>query len=450
MATTTTPREGTMERRLDYIDIDTIEPATNNPKEHQIDSVRASIDRFGYVAPMIVDDRTGRLVVGHGRLESLIARRDAGETPPEGIRTDDTGRWLAPVIRGWASRSDADAAAYLVADNRYTELGGWDYQVLADLLDEIGDPELVDLTGWDPADLEDLLAGQVPQELPPALNDPDDTPGPTRYPVSAPGDVWRLGPHRVLCGDSTNIAAVESMMGGDRADCMWTDPPYGVHYVGKTSDALTIQNDTEAGLPGLLAGAFAVATAALKPGAPVYVAHPPGALQREFINAFDQAGWMWRQSLIWVKDNFALGHSDYHYRHEPIFYGFAPGGTGHLGRSGDHWYGDNAQDSVFEIPKPNRSSEHPTMNPVALVAAMLANSCPRGGLVYEPFGGSGSTLIAAHTLGMLAAVVELDPIYVDVICRRYQKHTGIIPERVLADGSTQPHDFSAGDDDRGD
>lgn len=147
-----------MERRLDYQDLDTITPAPNNPKEHQIDSVRASIDRFGYVAPMIIDDRTGRLVVGHGRLESLKARRDAGETPPEGIRIDDTGRWLAPVIHGWASRSDADAAAYLVADNRHTELGGWDHQALADLLEEIGDPDLIELTGWDPADLDELLA----------------------------------------------------------------------------------------------------------------------------------------------------------------------------------------------------------------------------------------------------------------------------------------------------
>lgn len=147
-----------MERRLDYQDLDTIEPAPNNPKEHQIDNVRASIDRFGYVAPMIIDDRTGRLVVGHGRLESLQARRDAGESPPEGIQTDDTGRWLAPVIHGWSSRSDADAAAYLVLDNRQTELGGWDHQALADLLDEIGDPDLIELTGWDPADLEELLA----------------------------------------------------------------------------------------------------------------------------------------------------------------------------------------------------------------------------------------------------------------------------------------------------
>lgn len=143
-----------MERHMDYVDIDTIAPAPNNPKGHTIDSVRASINRFGYVAPMIVDERTGRLVVGHGRLESLKARRAAGEDPPEGIVVDDTGHWRAPVVRGWSSRSDADAAAYLVADNRYTELGGWDHQALADLLDEIGDPDLVELTGWDTADLE--------------------------------------------------------------------------------------------------------------------------------------------------------------------------------------------------------------------------------------------------------------------------------------------------------
>lgn len=171
MTTNKAPRKGTMERRLDYQDLDSIEPAPNNPKEHQIDNVRASIDRFGYVAPMIIDDRTGRLVVGHGRLESLKARRDAGETPPEGIQTDDTGRWLAPVIHGWASRSDADAAAYLVLDNRQTELGGWDHQALVDLLDEIGDPDLIELVGWDPSDLEELLANNDNDNDGPGLTD---------------------------------------------------------------------------------------------------------------------------------------------------------------------------------------------------------------------------------------------------------------------------------------
>ena len=164
-----------MDRRLEYIDIDTIEPDPRNPKEHHIGSVMASIDRFGYVAPMIIDERTRRLVAGHGRLESLKARRAAGETPPEGISTDDTGRWLAPIIRGWASRSDQDAAGYLIADNRYTELGGWDHQALADLLDEIGDPDLIEITGWKSADLEELLAQ-------PSTTDGDDPTPPSDFP----------------------------------------------------------------------------------------------------------------------------------------------------------------------------------------------------------------------------------------------------------------------------
>jgi len=180
-----------MERRLDYQNIDTIEQAPNNPKEHQIDNVRASIDRFGYVAPMIVDDRTGRLVVGHGRLESLKARRDAGETPPEGIQTDPTGQWLAPVIRGWASRSDADAAAYLILDNRQTELGGWDHQAISDLLEEIGDPDLIELTGWDHAELEKALKQtQDDDESPEDFSAYNDDDIPTSYQCPSCGYEW--------------------------------------------------------------------------------------------------------------------------------------------------------------------------------------------------------------------------------------------------------------------
>lgn len=168
-----------MERRLEYVPLDTIQPAPNNPKEHHIQGVQASIDRFGYIAPMIIDDRTGTLVVGHGRLESLKARRDAGQTPPDGIQLSPDGQWLAPVIRGWGSRSDADAAAYLVADNRYTELGGWDHQALTDLLEEINDPELVELTGWDPADLEEILEGIDDEDDTPKPKAKDDTPSPS-------------------------------------------------------------------------------------------------------------------------------------------------------------------------------------------------------------------------------------------------------------------------------
>lgn len=146
-----------MARRLEYLDINTIMPARNNPKQHDGDKVQSSIGKFGYVAPMILDERTGRLVVGHGRLESLQALHASGATAPDGIEIDDNGNWRAPVIRGWASRSDADAAAYLVADNRHTELGGWNHYALAELLDSIGDPDLVDLTGWDLEELGKIL-----------------------------------------------------------------------------------------------------------------------------------------------------------------------------------------------------------------------------------------------------------------------------------------------------
>jgi DNA modification methylase len=184
-----------------------------------------------------------------------------------------------------------------------------------------------------------------------------------------------------------------------------------------------------------------VATAALKPGAAFYVAHPAGALHRTFTEAVYEAGWLLRQNLVWDKGSMILGHSDYHYRHEPVMYGYTAG-EGRRGRGGAGWYGDNSQTSVFEIPKPSRSEDHPTMKPVALVTAMLANSCPRKGLVYEPFGGSGTTLIAAHHLGMRAAVVELDARYADVILRRAQGFCGITPERVRPDGTTEPVSFT--------
>lgn len=426
----------TADRRIDYLPLDDIAPAPRNPKRHDGAAIRASIARFGFATPALRDERTGRLVVGHGRTEALRAMRADGEQPPAGVHTAPDGTWLVPVVTGWASRSDAEAEAYLVADNRHTELGGWDNEELAELLADLQefDPDLVDATGWDLAGLDELLAESLVTELPPALNNPDDAPPPPTDPISKPGDVWRLGRHRVLCGDSADVAAVEAMLAGNRADCMWTDPPYGVEYVGKTKDALTIQNDGAIGLADLLAGAFAVATVALRPGAPFYIAHPPGALSLTFAQAILDAGWSLRQQLVWVKNSFALGHNDYHYRHEPVWMGYTAGGTGRRGRGGDGWHGDDAQDSVFEVPKPARNGDHPTMKPVDLITAMLRNSCPPGGLVFEPFGGSGSTLIAAHQLGMRAAAVELDPRYVDVIVRRWVEAAG--QDAVRDDGKT--------------
>lgn len=388
------------------IPIDSLTRFPGNARRGDVERIRESIRRHGQYRAMVVRDAGDSLVIlaGNHTRDALVAEGHT-EARCEIITCDDD-----------------EARRINLADNRLAEIGSYDEDALAELLSYLdGD---YDGTGYTAEDVDALV--HMPEELP-ALTDPDDVPEPPKEPISTPGDVWNLGPHRVLCGDATDMAAVEAMLAGDRCHCMWTDPPYGVNYVGKTKDALTIANDGSGDLGELLAGAFAVATAAIRPGGTVYVAHPPGALHRQFLESFYEAGFLFRQGLIWVKDAMVLGHSDYHFRHEPIMFGYTDGGEGRCGRGGDGWYGDNSQTSVFEVPKPSRSEEHPTMKPVDLIVAMLKNSCPPAGMVFDPFGGSGSTLIAAHTLGRTARLVELDARYVDVICRRFQEHTGTKP-----------------------
>lgn len=424
-------------RRIDYMPLGDLKPARRNPKTHDLAAVRASIDRFGYADAAVIDERTGLLLGGHGRTDVLTLMHGRGEDPPEGVLLDHGGDWLVPVQRGWASATDAEAEALLLALNRTNERGGWDDTALADMLDGLftNAPDLAAAAGYNAADLDRLLADIAADTTEPAellVDDPDDAPPApaAKDTVSAVGDLWALGEHRLLVGDCTNIAAVDRLLPGERADCMWTDPPYGVDYVGKTTDALTITGDGAHSLSELLTGFFAVATAVLSPGAPAYIAHPPGPFSLTFGRHIDAAGWSLRQQLVWVKDVFVLGHSDYHYRHEPIWMAYTPGGEGRRGRGGPSWHGDNAQHSVFDVPRPKRSEDHPTMKPVELIRRMLANSCPTGGLVYDPFAGSGSTMIAAQLLGQRARLVELDPRYADVILRRYTEAIGGAPTRI--------------------
>ena len=210
-------------------------------------------------------------------------------------------------------------------------------------------------------------------------------------------------------------------MGAERADMMWTDPPYGVAYVGKTGDALTLDNDRldPEALEAFLLDCFTRAQAhAIKPGAALYVASPAGPLSMAFMRAFNAAGWKFRQGLVWVKDVLVLGRSDYHYRHEPILFGYAPGQPGRRGRGSKGWFGGNGETSVFEVPKPHASELHPTMKPVELIVQMARNSSPRGGVVYEPFCGSGSTMLACESAGRVCRAIELDPAYVAVTLER--------------------------------
>jgi DNA modification methylase len=227
-------------------------------------------------------------------------------------------------------------------------------------------------------------------------------------------------------------------MASKQADCLWTDPPYGVEYEGKTKAKLRIQNDGAADLPALLGAAFAAADGVMASSARFYIAAPAGPRGTDFRLAVARTGWTFHQALAWVKHSMVLGHSDYHYRHEDILYGWKKG-EGRIGR-GDHagtrWYGDNAQTSVLEIDRPTRSEDHPTMKPVALVAHCLGNSTKRGQHVLDPFMGSGTTLLACETLGRVAHGVEIDPRYCDVIITRWERATGLTADRGRAKRKT--------------
>ena len=411
-------------------------PYRSNPRVGNVETIAESLQVNGQYRPIVVNRRTREVLAGNHTLKAALH-----------LGWDRIAATFVDV-------DDEQAARIVLVDNRANDVAGYDDSALAALLDDLGTGNLAG-TGFSDADLAALLAGV--SDEPPALTPEDQAPSlPKAEPVSQVGDVWQLGPSILLCGDSTDSALVLDAMGGELADCEWTDPPYGVSYVGGTADALTIENDGKDDLPDLLPAAFRTAVACAKPGAPVYVAHADTE-RIIFEESMLAAGMLVRQNLVWVKNGLVLGRADYQYRHEPILtaetpaedseegvghepllYGFTEGGQGRLGRGGPRWFGDNKQTTVFEVPKPKRNGDHPTMKPVELIGRMLANSLRPGGLVLDLFGGSGSTLIAAHHHRSRAALVELDPRYADVICRRYQEHTGTVP---VLRATGKPHDF---------
>jgi DNA modification methylase len=212
-----------------------------------------------------------------------------------------------------------------------------------------------------------------------------------------------------------------------------TDPPYGVDYRGKTKRSLRIANDDGNGIADLLSETFPVLDKVLAPGTPIYLFHPAGPASAVFVKAFLDVGWQIRQGLVWVKDALVLGHGDYHFRHEPIIYGTTPGGR--LGRGRARWYGGHAQTSVFEVPRPRASLEHPTAKPVALISQLVANSSRIGDVVLDPFLGSGTTLIAAEQLGRRCCAIEIDARYADVAIARWEAFTGRQARKVESDGT---------------
>jgi DNA modification methylase len=394
------------------VPIGELTPDPQNSREHDaknLAAIEASLRQFGQHRAAVAQlrpDGTKVVRVGNGMLE---AARKIGWSHVAALSIEE---------------SDERAAARAVADNRAGELAAWNLEQLAATIDGLPD-DLVASIGFSSAEIDRLLGPA------PALAGADDAPDLPSEPTSRPGDTWVCGAHRLLCADATDAVAVARVMEGQRAAAMWSDPPFGVEYVGGTKEALTIQNDTAEGLPALLRNAFAVANGVLEPGAPFYIAHPTGPLAFEFESALRHVGWRHHETLVWVKDALVLGHSDYHLRHEGILYGWTagPGRSGRGSHAGSRWYGDNAQTSVFEIPRPKRSEAHPTMKPVELVARCLANSTKRGDLVFEPFSGSGSTLLACEQLGRSCRAVEIDGRYVDVAVQRWESVTGRKAER---------------------
>lgn len=440
-------------RRIEYLLLEDVHTAERNPRLHQsLDKVKASIRKYGFVEGAVHDARTGRIIAGHGRKQALQEMEAAGEDVPDGVVVDDQGRWLMPVQHGWSSADDEAAEALLVALNRLTETGGWERGQLATMLDELRErsPQDFDITDFSHADVDGMLAELAEAQYqgggdPEDLDDAPKRPNPEDA-ISVEGDVWLLGRHRLAVGDGTALSVVERALGGDHAQMVFTDPPYGVSYEGQNGMKI-INDDLKADALGrLLVGSFRVMREVLKPGGVFYICAPSGRLETTFRNALEDVGLELRQQLVWMKDSLVLGRWDYQSQHETMLYGWQLDGEPpvppHFEPEHDNLlYGWNAgaahqfeggrkQTTIWLYPKPRRSDLHPTMKPVALVRRAIVNSSSpgeRAGRVLDLFGGSGSTLIACETSERWASLVELDPTYADVICRRFQQHTGVVP-----------------------
>ena len=384
------------------VPIERLIPFARNPRTHteeQVAEIAASMVEFGWTNPILVG-ADGGIIAGHAR---VLAARKLGLTEVPVIVLDHL--------------SEAQRRALVIADNKLALNAGWDEELLRGLLTELREEDFnLDLVGFSDEELAALLADA--DEPVAGLTDEDAAPEAPEQPVSAPGDLWVLGRHRLLVGDATSVEDVARLMGAERADLVFTDPPYGIDYHGRTAERLTIANDR---MPvekfvAFLEAAFGALRGAIKPTASVYVCHG-SRYQREFQNALEAAGFEVRCQLIWAKHIFSLGWGRYRFQHEPIFYC-------HVAGQEDAWYGDHSQSTLWQEKKPAANRLHPTMKPVELVERALQNSSRKGELVADFFGGSGTTMIACERLARQARLMEIEPRYADVIIQRWQQHVG--------------------------
>ena len=385
-------------------------PYARNARTHseeQVAQVAASITEFGWTNPILVGG-DGVIIAGHARL--LAARK---------LRLREV-----PVIV-LDHLSETQRRALVLADNRLALSAGWDEEMLRVELESLKEESFdLDIVGFTAEELEAILAG--PEETRDGLTDEDAVPDEQEAVVSAAGDMWVMGEHRLLCGDSTQMEAVEKVLAGGLADMVFTDPPYSVSYTGKTARKLTIQNDDlGAGFEQFLRDACVNIMAVTK-GA-IYICMSSSeilTLQR----VFREAGGHWSTFIVWAKNAFTMGRSDYQRQYEPILYGWREG-TDHF------WCGARDQGDVWFIKKPHVNDLHPTKKPVELVERAIRNSSKGRDTILDPFGGSGTTLIACERANRQARLIELDPRYCDVAVTRWQRWSGLTAT-LAGDGRT--------------
>lgn len=402
-----------MTHQIEYIETTTLIPYARNSRTHseqQVAQVAQSIRQFGFTNPVLID-ANGVIVAGHGR---VMAAKSIG------IKS-------VPCIR-LGHLNEAQIRAYVIADNKLAENAGWDEEMLRLEMQHLQSVDFdLSLIGFTDEELEDLLQDDDPPQQ--GMTDADQVPEAQRTVICRSGDIWRMGKHRLMCGDSTSIEQVTALMGGGMADLLLTDPPYNVAYEGKTEEALTIKNDSmsDSDFRKFLQDVYRAANSVMRPGAAFYIWHADSEGYNFRGAAFD-IGWTIRQCLIWAKNSLVLGRQDYHWKHEPCLYGWKDGAA-------HYWGSDRAQTTVLEFNRPTRNGEHPTMKPVDLFRYQVENSSRPRDAVLDLFGGSGTTMIACEQAGRHAYLMELDPKYCDVIIRRWQEFTGKAAVRD-ADGAT--------------
>lgn len=393
--------------RFEKVNIDKLIPYARNARTHskeQVLQLRASLREFGFVNPVIVD-KDYNIIAGHGR---ILAAKEEG---------------IAEVPCVFAEHlTDAQKKAYILADNRLAMNAGWDDEMLSvEIADLQGADFDIGLLGFDDAELNKLMSSDEDVK-----DDDFDVDSELEKPaITQSGDIWLLGKHRLVCGDSTKADTFTVLMDGNSANLVVTDPPYNVNYEGSAGK---IKNDNMADVKfyQFLLDAFTNTEKAMAKDASIYVFHADTE-GLNFRRAFSEAGFYLSGTCIWKKQSLVLGRSPYHWQHEPVLFGWK--------KSGKHsWYSDRKQSTIWEFDKPKKNDSHPTMKPVPLIAYPITNSSMTGCIVLDPFGGSGSTLIACEQTDRVCYTVELDEKYCDVIVKRYIEQAGADKVYLIRDG----------------